>query len=248
MNDCARILALLEVYLDDETTVETNALIYQHLNHCESCARQFQSDQQLRASMRDALGRDRAAASLHQRVRAVFPSEPRPRLASFIREWIVPAAATAIVAWIVLPWQPAEPDFFRAMAVAEHTACALDRMVPPRDKSYYPAQALMPLLPNSGGKVRILEAHACGQQVDYLLHMILEEGDTKASIFILRVGEGAERVFRPYRIGKFEVSQVRTTRYRAYIVIDRAHARALRDWREPTVLRLQRYLKQMEGT
>jgi hypothetical protein len=77
--------------------------------------------------------------------------------------------------------------------------------------------------------------------------MILEEGDTKASIFILRSGEGAERVDRPYRIGNFEVSQVRTTRHRAYVVIDRAHARTLRAWREPAVRRLQQFLKQLEG-
>jgi hypothetical protein len=41
---------------------------------------------------------------------------------------------------------------------------------------------------------------------------------------------------------------VRTTRHRAFVVIDRAHARALRIWREPTVQRLQHFLKQVEGT
>jgi mycothiol system anti-sigma-R factor len=245
MNDCSRILALLEVYLDDETTVETNALIHQHLETCESCARQFQSAQQLRASMREALGHDRAAASLHQRVRAVL--SPEPRLASFIREWIVPATATAIVALIVLPWRPGEPDIYRAMAVAEHRACALERAIQPRAISHYEPDALMPLLPDGGGKVRIIEAHLCGQQSDYM-HVILEEGGTKASVFMARAGEGPERIFRPHRSGDYEVSQVRTTRHRAFVVIDRTHARALREWREPTVRRVQQFLKQLEGT
>ena len=62
-----------------------------------------------------------------------------------------------------------------------------------------------------------------------------------------RAGEGAERIFRPQRIGGFEVSQVRTTRHRAFLVIDRTHARALREWREPTVQRVQQFLKQKEG-
>lgn len=247
MNDCARILALLEVYLDDETSVETNALIHQHLDHCESCARQFQSAQQLRASLRDALGHDRAAASLHQRVRGLLPSEPRPRLAAVIREWMVPAAATAIVAWIVLPWGPAEePGIYRAIAVGEHRACALESVVKPRAISYYEPDALMPLLPDSNGKVRVVDAHLCGQQTDYM-HVILEEGGAKASIFIARAGEGAERIFRPQRIGDFEVSQVRTTRHRAFLVIDRTHARALREWREPTLQRVRQFLKQKEG-
>ena len=245
MNDCSRIVALLDPYLDDETTVETNALVHQHLERCEGCARQFQSAQQLRASLREALGHDRAAASLHQRVRAVL--SPEPRLASLIREWIVPATATALVAWIMLPWGPApEPTIYRAMAVAEHRACALERVVQPRAISYYAPDALMPLLPDGGGKVRIVEAHLCGQQSDYM-HVILEEGGTKASIFMARAGEGPERIFRPQRSGDYEVSQVRTTRHRAYVVIDRTHARALRGWREPTVLRVQQFLKQLEG-
>ena len=248
MNDCSRVHALLDVYLDDETTVETNALVHQHLEHCEPCARQFQSAQQLRASMREALGHNRASASLHQRVRTVLPPEPRPRLASFIREWIVPATATAIVAWIVLPSRPAEPDFYRAMAVGEHVSCALKQLVHPRDDSQYPAYTSMPLVSGEAGKVRILEAHACGQQLDYLLHMILEEGGTKASIFITRAAEGSQRIFRAQRRGDFEVTEVRTTRHRAFVVIDRTHARALRKWREPTVQRLQRFLKQVEGT
>lgn len=248
MTDCARILALIDVYLDDETTAETNAMVQQHVEHCEACARQLQAAHHLRASMRDALRHDRASASLHQRVRAMLPPEPRPRLASFIRAWIVPATATALVASIVLPWPAAEPDTYPLMAVGEHVACALDGVVPPRDVSHYAAEASMPLIPGAGGKVRILESHACGQQVDYLLHMILEEGGTKASIFITGAAEGAERVFRPRRSGDFEVSQVRTTRHRAFVVIDRTHARALREWRAPTVQRLQRFLKEVEGT
>lgn len=246
MNDCSHILALLEAYLDDETTVETNALVQQHLEHCEGCARQYQSAQHLRASMRGALRGERAPGSLHQRVRAVLPPGPRPGLAAFIREWLVPATATAIVALIVLPWRPAEPLNERLNAVGEHVACALERTIPPRAASDYAPEALMPLLPDSGGKVRIIEAHACGQQTAYL-HMILEEGGTKASILIARAGEGPERVFRPQRSGHFEVTQVRTTRHRAFLVTDHARSRALREWREPTMLRVQQFLKQKEG-
>ena len=247
MNDCARILTLIDVYLDDETTVETNALIHQHLDHCEACARQFQSAQHLRASLREALGRDRAGAALHHQVRAVLPPVPRSSWAAFIREWIVPATATALVAWIVLPWRTAEPDFYRVMAAGEHVACALERVVHPRDNSYYVTDDVMPLLPDGGGTVRIVEAHACGQQTDYM-HVILEEGGTKASIFFARAGEGPERIYPPQRTGDYEVSLVRTTRHRAFVVIDRTHARALRQWREPTVRRVQRFLKQLEGT
>lgn len=248
MNDCARILLLLDVYLDDETTAETNVLVQQHVEQCETCARQLQAAHHLRVSVRDALGHDRAPVSLRQHLHARLTAEPRPRLASLIRQWIVPAAATMLIAWIVLPARPAEPGIYRMMAAGEHVACALERAIPPRDVAYSTAHTAMPLIPLAGGRVRIVEAHACGRQMDNLLHMILEEGGTKASIFIVRAGEGAERVFRPQRSGDFEVHEVRTTRHRAFVVIDRTHARALRSWRGPTVQRLQGFLKQVEGT
>ena len=247
MTDCARIAALFDVYVDDESTVETNVMVQQHVEHCEACARRLHDLRALRASMREALGRDAAPEALYRRVRTAVAAPPRPSVASFIRAWIVPATATAIVAWIMLPRGPAEePGIYRAIAVGEHRACALERVVQPRAISYYEPDALMPLLPDSGGKVRIVEAHLCGQQMDYM-HVILEEGGAKASIFMARAGEGAERIFRPQRIGDFEVSQVRTTRHRAFLVIDRTHARALREWRGPTLQRVRQFLKQKEG-
>ena len=248
MTDCARIAALFDVYVDDESTVETNVMVQQHVEHCEACARRLHDLRALRASMREALGRDAAPEALYRRVRTAVAAPPRPSLASFIRAWIVPATATAIVAWIVLPWGPAEPDIYRVMAVREHVACALKGVARPRDVSYYRPKTQIPLFPDAGGKVQILEAHVCGQQSDYLLHVIFEEGGAKASVFIDRAGEGAERIFRPQRSGDFEISQVRTTRHRALVVTDRAHAAALREWREPTLQQLQRFLKQMEGT
>lgn len=247
MNDCARILSLLDVYLDDEATAETNVMVQQHVERCEACARQLQWAHHLRASMRDALRHDRASASLHQRVRAMLPPEPRPRLASFIRNWIVPATATAIVAWIVLPWRSGESGIYRAMAAGEHVSCALEKRVPPRDVSYYRPETLVPLFPDGGGTIRVLEAHVCGEQMDYLLHVIFEEGGTKASIFIARAPEGAERIYRPQRNGNFDVTLVRTTWHHAFVVTERGRSRALREWREPAVRRVQQFLKQVEG-
>jgi hypothetical protein len=247
VTDCARIAALFDVYLDDESTVETNVMVQQHVEHCEACARRLHQLRELRTAMRDALGREAAPEALYRRVRTAVAAPPRPSVVSFVRNWIVPATATAIVAWIMLPRGPAEePGIYRAIAVGEHRACALERVVRPRAISYYEPDALMPLLPDGGGKVRIVEAHLCGQQMDYM-HVILEEGGAKASIFMARAGAGAERIFRPQRVGDFEVSQVRTTRHRAFLVIDRTHARALREWREPTLQRLRQFLKQKEG-
>jgi mycothiol system anti-sigma-R factor len=206
MSPCADVIALLEVYLDDETSPDTNALVQQHLDRCPSCAARLQAARRLRADMRSALREDRAPAALRARVGAAIAPE-RPRLAAFIRSWLVPAAATVLVAWIVLPWRSPEPGIDRAMAVSEHVACALREAVPTRAASYYGAQAAMPLLPDDGGRIRILDAHTCGQHADYL-HVVLEEAGAKASVLIVRAPEGGEHVSRPERSGDFEVSEV----------------------------------------
>lgn len=245
MSTCADVIALLEVYLDDETSPDTNALVQQHLDRCPSCAARLQAARYLRAEMRAALREDRAPASLHARVRTTLAPE-RPRLAAFIRSWVVPAAAAALVAWIILPPRTVDPAAETARAVEEHVACAVRGAVRTRDVSHYGPHAAMPLLPGDSGRVRILDAHACGRQTEYL-HVVLEEDGARASVLIADAGEGGERISRPQPRGEFEVSEVRTTRHRAFMVTDRAGSPALRQWREPALQRIQAFLKQREG-
>jgi hypothetical protein len=167
---------------------------------------------------------------------------------TFIREWMVPGIATALVAWIVIPSQPVEPEGYTRLAVAQHRACALERAVKPRSDGWYPPDEFTPLIPDLGGKIRVIEAHECAVGMKFT-HVIVEtDGGHKASILVTRSGEASERTFRPERHGDFEVSQVRTTRRRAFVVFDRQRARELREWREMTIARLHQFLKQLEGT
>jgi len=106
----------------------------------------------------------------------------------------------------------------------------------------------MSLIPDVGGRIRVIEGHECGQAMDFTHVVVQETGGGKASIFVTRAGEGGERVVRPQRRGDFEVSQVRTTRHRAFVVIDHQHARQLREWRELTMRRMHRFLRQLEGS
>jgi hypothetical protein len=166
----------------------------------------------------------------------------------FIREWIVPGLATALVAWIVIPSQPVEQEGYTLRAVAQHRACALERAVTPRNGGRYPAHEFTPLIPDLEGTIRVIDAHECALGMDFT-HVIAETaGGHKASILITRSGEASERTFRPELHGDFEVTQVRTTRRRAFIVYDRERARQLREWREITSTRLHQFLKQLEGT
>jgi hypothetical protein len=166
---------------------------------------------------------------------------------TFIREWIVPAIATALVAWIVIPSQPVEPEGYTRQAAAQHRACALERAIVTPPAGRYQPDEFTPLIPDLGG-VRVVEAHECIAGTKFT-HVIVEDaGGGKGSILVTRSGEASERTFRPERHGDFDVSQVRTTRHRAFVVLDHERSRQLREWREMTTARLHQFLKQLEGS
>jgi hypothetical protein len=164
---------------------------------------------------------------------------------TFIREWIVPGVATAMVAWIVIPARPAVPETYAIDAVAEHRSCALQNQTRPREESSYRVDDFARLIPDFEGRMHVVKAHRYGS----LTHVIVEEdGGRRASILMAPASEGGERLIGPETRDGFEVSQVRTTRHRAVVVIDRDRAGALRDWRRLTLERLQRSFRQLEGT
>jgi hypothetical protein len=166
-----------------------------------------------------------------------------------IREWIVPGVATAMVAWIVIPTPPAVSDAYASNALVEHRECALNNAPPPRGESIsYSADDFAALIPDFGGRMHVVKAHGYTHSIAFTHVIVEEDGGPRASIVIARASEGGERFIGPERRDGFEVSQVRTTRHHAVVVIDRDRARALRDWRKVTLERLQRSFQQLEGT
>ena len=170
-------------------------------------------------------------------------------VATVIREWIVPGVATAMVAWIVIPTRPAVPDTYASNALVEHRECALNNAPPPRGESTsYSADDFAALIPDFGGRMHVVKAHGYAHSIEFTHVIVEEDGGPRASIVIARASEGGERVIGPERRDGFEVSQVRTTRHHAVVIIDRDRATALRDWRKVTLERLQRSFQQLEGT
>src|SRR5687768_9089880 len=162
-------------------------------------------------------------------------------VATVIRDWIVPGVATAIVAWIVIPTRPAVSEAYATNAVVEHRECALENAPPPRGQSTsYSGDDFAALIPDFGGRMHVVKAHGYTHSIEFTHLIIEEDGGPRASIVIARAPEGGERIIDPDTYGDFEVSQVRTTRHHAVVVIDRKRARALRDWRKVTLERLQR--------
>jgi hypothetical protein len=165
---------------------------------------------------------------------------------ALIRDWVAPASVTALVAWIFIPTVPAEPPTYDNLAQAQHRTCALEGYRQP-DRTSYPPNEFTPLIPSAGGKIRVIEAHECLGSMNFT-HLIVEIAAAgKASVLVTRSGEGGQRILGPRRFGDFEVMQVRTTRHRAFVVVDRAHARRLGEWRRLTIDRLRQFLRQSEG-
>ena len=246
MSECARIQPLLEVYRDDETSPETNAIVQEHVRHCAACAEELQSLRALRASMRDALGTERASEGLHRRVSASLVDDTRSPWAAVIRQWIIPATAAALVVVAFLRWNVPESAAVES-AVAEHVACAIDGRAPVDAAAGYQPATSMPWVPDPGHQVRILDAHACGRDREYK-HLVVEQGGAKASILIADRATGDPGVgSTQHRAGAFDVSVVSSPGHVAYLVMERARSGALRAWRDPAVQRVQRFLQQLEG-
>jgi hypothetical protein len=156
--------------------------------------------------------------------------------------------ATAVVAWIVIPARPTVPESYAINAVTEHRECALQDGARLRERSSYSPDDFAELIPDFGGRMRVVGAHRYALAIDFT-HVIVEEsGGGRASIVIARAPDGGERVIDAYMRGDFEVSQVRTTRHHAVVVVGRDRARALSEWRKTTLERLQRAFRQLEGT
>jgi hypothetical protein len=166
---------------------------------------------------------------------------------AFIRDWVAPASVTALVAWIFIPTIPLEPPTYDKIAQGQHRVCALEGHRQPDRESWYPPDEFTPLIPSLGGKIRVIEAHECLGSMNFT-HLIVDiAGAGKASVLVTRSGEGGERTIGPRRFGDFEVMQVRTTRHRGFVVVDRAQAGRLREWRDLTIDRLRQFLRQSEG-
>ena len=67
--DCEDVLKDLYLYLDDESDETLKNRIRQHLAGCAPCLKQYGLEQDVRALISRCCGRDRAPASLHERIR-----------------------------------------------------------------------------------------------------------------------------------------------------------------------------------
>jgi hypothetical protein len=253
MTDCTRIAPLLEVYADNEASAETNAMVLDHLPRCDRCARALGGIVSLRGGLRETLGAGSAPADLRARILSGLEVESAGRLrrlAGAWRRWLVPAAATlaAAAVWIA----SGDPVDARQVesAVAEHVMCALEKRGPLLADTVAAERGLataMPWIRGEPGGPHVVEAHTCGAARPFA-HVVLDLDGSTASILIAPrapAGDAASPVSLVR--GDFEVSVLTTARHVAYVIADRRSPNGARALRGPTLMRVERFLQQMEG-
>ncbi|MGH8694278.1 MAG: anti-sigma factor family protein, partial [Burkholderiales bacterium] len=109
MMDCRNYKELLDSYLSEELTVETNHAMLRHTEHCPACREELGARRELRQVLRRACSRDvmsqEATARLRAMLRAETPDEPVVKAESwwdrfsslFTLRLALPVAAAALL-------------------------------------------------------------------------------------------------------------------------------------------------------
>ncbi len=249
MNDCISTSALLHVYVDDEASAETNALVSDHLRTCAACWREFEAIVALRDRVRGTLRQGKAPDALRDRIASSLREHKRRGLMRALAGWLVPASAVlaAIMAWVA--W--GTPGSAVEAAVHEHVACALNNgasRVPPEVAAARGDAAAMPWIRDAAHELQAIEAHTCGDGPTFSHVVLRSEGGT-VSVLIARREHAPARGPQDARfetVGEFDVAVTTSSRYTVYLVGPRAPDEAVRAWRQPVLERIEQFLRQLE--
>lgn len=246
MSDCATTSALLDVYLDDEASPETNALVQAHARDCARCEQALHDMRELKMQLRRVFGRERAPESLAACIHLALDEHTPHRFVETLRAWLVPASAAAVVVAGWLLWPAGAPPLVDA-AVSEHIACALDRRVAHLDPvaaAERGSTVAMPWIRDAAQDIRVIDAHMCGVEPMFS-HVLVSASGSLASVLIAsRTGDSPSRLQR----GAFDVSIVSAATHTGYLIAPRAPSARPPTWQTVVLDRVARFLQQLEGT
>jgi anti-sigma factor RsiW len=193
--DCRHVREVMDSYLSEELSVETNHGVLGHVAECRDCAAELKRRQRLRTLLSEtldvAVDADRARARITYAVNREQRSWQRvARLGS--------VAATLIVAVAVAYWAGRRVDAAAYDDSAEdHIACALAY---PEGTAYDPDRTAQNLVPPfeqiveivglSHGVYHVIDAHMCPYKGRTYAHVVIRGDGQTLSLFAERAERG----------------------------------------------------------
>lgn len=194
--DCQHVREVMDSYLSEELSVETNHGVLRHLTECRDCAAELKRRRQLRlllvATLDVEVDADRARARITQAVgRERRPWRRIARIAGIAATLI---AAIGVAFWAGRPVDAAAYDD----SAGDHIACALTY---PAGTTYDSARAAQNLAPPfehiadaiglSHGVYHVVDAHMCPYKGRNYAHLVIHGDGQTLSLFAERTGRGA---------------------------------------------------------
>lgn len=239
--ECRQVRDLMDSYLSEELSVETNHGFLRHLAECRDCAAELKRRQRLRALLSETLDvavNDVDADRLRMRIAHAVDRERR----SWQRGARLGAvAATLVAAVAVWYWAGRRVDAAAYNDSAEdHVACALAY---PSETVYDPDRAAQNLAPpfehivdavgRSNGVYHVIDAHMCPYKGRNYAHVVIRGDGQTLSLFAERAERGALPdtpatlragdtldVHATTRLG-YRISAVATRDHRLFLVSER---------------------------
>jgi hypothetical protein len=233
--DCQHVREVMDSYLSEELSVETNHGVLRHVAECHDCAAELKRRQRLRSLLSETL--DVAVDADRVRARIMHAVDREQRSWQRVAR-LGAVAATVVAAVAVAYWAGRRVDAAAYDDSAEdHVACALAY---PEGAAYDPGRAAQSLASPfehivdgvglSHGVYDVIDAHMCPYKGRNYAHVVIRGNRQTLSLFAERAERGALPaapttvltgdtldVHSTMRLG-YRISAVATRDHRLYLV------------------------------
>jgi len=236
--DCQHVREVMDSYLSEELSVETNHGVLRHVAECRDCAAELKRRQRLRTLLSETLDVAVDADRVRARITRAVDREQRSWV-RVARLGVVAATLVIAVAVAYLAGRRVDAAAYDDSA-ADHIACALAY---PEGTAYDPNRAAQNLVPPfeqiadvvglSHGVYHVIDAHMCPFKGRNYAHLVIRGEGQTLSLFAERAGRGALPatpttvlagdtldVHATARLG-YRISAVAMRDYRVFLVSER---------------------------
>jgi hypothetical protein len=194
--DCRDIRALLDSYLSEELSVETNHVVLHHLGTCAACADEARRRQRLRRLLAQSLDVTVDVERVTQRITSTLDRQQHTWRRT--ARWGA-VAATLVVGIAAALWLSQATDVAAYEdSAGNHIACAL---AIPASATYDAERAAYHLVPpyktvadaigHTHGAYQVIDAHMCPYNGRDYVHVVLRGDGQTVSLFAERASRGA---------------------------------------------------------